>query len=98
MTDSPSPRELAAAEVARLVGVLSAAPQTGMVPELVELGGHLERAVRAFHMEAIRFRAYTMRRLIRQHAAELPAEAPALMESITAALETAGFHTKSVSA
>lgn len=98
MTDSLSPRELAAAEVARLVVVLSAAPQTGMVPELVELGGHLERAVRAFHMEAIRFRAYTMRRLIKQHAAELPAEAPALMESITAALETAGFHTKSVSA
>lgn len=97
MADTPSPRELAAAEVARLVVVLSAAPQHGMVPELVELGGHLERAVRAFHMEAIRFRAYTMRRLIKQHAAELPAEAPALMESITAALEMAGFHTKSAS-
>jgi hypothetical protein len=98
MTDALSPRELAAAEVVRLVGVLQSAPQDGVVPELVELGGHLERAVRAFHMEAIRFRAYTMRRLIKQHATELPAEAPARMESITAALETAGFHTKSVTA
>jgi hypothetical protein len=97
MPDSLSPRELAAAEVAGLVSILNAVPQTGIVPELVELGGHLERAVRAFHMEAIRFRAYTMRRLIKQHAAELPTEAPALMEGITAALETAGFHTKSVS-
>jgi len=98
MTATPTPRETAAQEVARLSTLLSQQPPLGVVPELVELAGHLERAVRAFHMEAIRFRAYTMSRLIKQHAADLPAEVPVLMEGITTALENAGFQTKSVSA
>ena len=96
MTVAPTPREAAALEVARLVDLLATLPASGVVPELIELGGHLERAVRAFHMEAIRFRAFTMSRLIKQHIADLPPDVPALMESITAALEAAGFHTKSV--
>jgi len=98
MTADLSPRERAAQESARLLATLSALPQQGVVPELVTLCGHLERAVRAFHMEAIRFRSFTMRRLIKQHEQELPAEVPAAMESIVAALEAAGFQTKSVSA
>jgi hypothetical protein len=98
MTATPTPRDAAAREVARLVTLLNEQPPLGVVPQLVELGGHLERAIRAFHMEAIRFRAYTMSRLIKQHAAELPAEVPALMEGVTTALEDAGFQTKSVSA
>lgn len=96
MTAQPSAREHAANEVARLTARCAALPQQGVVPELVVLGGHLERAVRAFHMEAIRFRAFTMRRLIKQHADELPPEVPAAMESISTALEAAGFQTKSV--
>jgi hypothetical protein len=98
MTATPTPRDAAAREVTRLVTLLSEQPPLGVIPQLVELGGHLERAIRAFHMEAIRFRAYTMSRLIKQHAAELPAEVPALMEGVTTALEDAGFQTKSVSA
>lgn len=98
MTNTAASREHAAQEVARLTALLEQQPATGVLPELVELGGHLERAIRAFHMEAIRFRAYTMSRLIKQHAAELPAEVPAAMESIRAALEAAGFQTRSVSA
>lgn len=98
MTAQTSPREIAAEQVAQLTALLSAQPQAGIVPDLVELGGHLERAIRAFHMEAIRFRAFSMRRLIKLHAAELPADVPATMEAIVAALENAGFHTRSVSA
>ncbi len=98
MTPTPTSREQAVAEVARLVAFLADLPPQGVVPELSELGGHLERAVRAFHMEAIRFRAYTMSRLIKLHAAELPADVPVLMESITKALDAAGFQTRSVSA
>jgi hypothetical protein len=98
MTAAPSSRDTAAQEVARLDSLLNAQPPLGVIPELAELAGHLERAIRAFHMEAIRFRAYTMSRLIKQHADALPAEVPALMEAITTALENAGFQTKSVSA
>ena len=98
MTAAPSSRDTAAQEVARLVSLLNAQPPLGVIPELAELAGHLERAIRAFHMEAIRFRAYTMSRLIKQHAEAMPAEVPALMEAITTALEHAGIQTNSVSA
>lgn len=97
MTD-PTPRERAAQLVDDLVAELSAAPQEGVVPELVDLGGHLARAIRAFHMEAIRFRAYTMSRLVKQHATELPKDVHSRMEQIRGALEDAGFQTRSVSA
>jgi hypothetical protein len=66
------------------------------VRELMELIGHLERAVQTFHMEAIRFRMYTMgRRLTRTP--ELPAEIGARFEQVRESLEAAGFHTRSVS-
>jgi hypothetical protein len=97
MTDRAAHREVAAQEVARLTAQLAALPQEGVVAELVELGGHLERAIRAFHMEAIRFRAYSMRRLIKLNADALPADVQAAMDRIVAALEAAGFQTRSVS-
>lgn len=99
MSAPTSPRELAAHEVARLVARLTELSATVPVaPTLIDLGGHLERAILAFHMEAIRFRAYTMSRLIKQQADALPADVPAMMEAVTAALEAAGFQTRSVSA
>jgi hypothetical protein len=96
MTDV-SPRERAAQQVRQLVSRLQTVPQTPVVTELAGLGVHLERAVLAFHMEAIRFRAFTMRRLVKQHAADLPEGALAQMDQIEAALEAAGFQTRSVS-
>lgn len=98
MSTTPSPREQAAQDAGALVAYLRAATQTPLTAELVDLGEHLERAVTAFHMEAIRFRAFTMSRLIKQHQAELPADVPARMDAILHHLEAAGFHTRSVSA
>lgn len=95
---SQTPREKAAQDAAALVAALRAVPQSPITTQLVELGEHLERAVRAFHMEAIRFRAFTMSRLIKQHAGELPDDIPGRMEAILHDLEAAGFQTKSVSA
>ena len=95
---TPTPRETAAQDAAALVAVLRGLPPTPLTSELIELGEHLERAVVAFHMEAIRFRAFTMSRLIKQHQADLPSEIPARMEAILHHLEAAGFHTRSVSA
>jgi hypothetical protein len=93
-----TPREKAALDAGALVASLRTAPQTPVVVQLVDLGEHLERAVRAFHMEAIRFRAYTMSRLIKQHQDELPADIPGRMETILHDLEAAGFQTRSVTA
>ena len=98
VTTTLTPREKAAQDAGALVAALRAVPQTPVVGQLVELGEHLERAVRAFHMEAIRFRAFTMSRLIKQHHAELPEDVPARMDTILHDLEAAGFQTKSVSA
>ena len=98
VTTSQSPREKAAQDAAALVAYLRTVPQSPVVTQLVELGEHLERAVKAFHMEAIRFRAFTMNRLIKEHAAALPGEVAARMEAILHDLEDAGFQTRSVGA
>ncbi len=95
---SQSPREKAAQDAAALVAYLRTLTDPPVVSQLVELGEHLERAVKAFHMEAIRFRAFTMNRLIKEHAAALPAEVARRMEAILHHLEDAGFHTRSVGA
>jgi hypothetical protein len=95
---TPTPREKAAHDAAALVAVLRSQPETPLTTQLVDLGEHLERAVIAFHMEAIRFRAFTMSRLIKQHAAELTPDIPGRMDEILHDLEAAGFHTKSVTA
>jgi hypothetical protein len=97
-TSTLSPRERAAQDAAALVALLRTAPTTAVAAQLIDLGEHLERAIRAFHMEAIRFRAFTMSRLIKQHSADLPADVPARMEAILHDLEAAGFQTRSVTA
>lgn len=61
---------------------------------LVEECGHLVSAVRAFHMEAIRFRMYGLNRRMNSGGHTLPREAVALLDEARAALEAAGFATK----
>ena len=61
---------------------------------LVEECGHLVSAVRAFHMEAIRFRMYGLNRQMHSGGHTLPREAVALLDEARAALEAAGFATK----
>ena len=98
MTTPQTPRERAAQNAAALVAALRAHPASALTTQLIDLGGHLERAILAFHMEAIRFRAFTMSRLIKQHEAELPPDTARRMEAILQDLDAAGFHTRSVSA
>jgi hypothetical protein len=93
-----SPRDQAAQDAAALVAHLRTLAPGPVVTELAALGEHLERAIRAFHMEAIRFRAYTMSRLIKQHHDALPVEVQTRMDGILHSLEAAGFQTRSVTA
>jgi hypothetical protein len=98
VTNTPTPREKAAQHAAALVSYLRTVPSDTVAAELIDLGEHLERAIRAFHMEAIRFRAFTMSRLIKQHQDSLPSEVSAQMDVILQDLEAAGFQTRSVTA
>ena len=98
MTTTPSPRDKAAQDAAALVSYLRTTPSDAVITELIDLGEHLERAIKAFHMEAIRFRAFTMSRLIKQHHDTLPADVSGRMDAILQDLEAAGFQTRSVTA
>jgi hypothetical protein len=98
VTTTPTPREKAVQDAADLVSYLRTVPPDAVTAELIDLGEHLERAVRAFHMEAIRFRAFTMSRLIKQHHDALPAEVGRRMDAVLHDLEAAGFQTRSVTA
>jgi len=88
-------RQEAAARIADLVGLLKTSPAAPENARIVEESEALARAIDAFHMEGIRFRIYNVDRLLARHAATLPAEARALLESARHHLEAAGFHTRS---
>jgi hypothetical protein len=60
---------------------------------LMDEGEALRRAVAAFHLEAIRFRMYSVDRLLR--ASGDPAASRSLFDQLRQALEAAGFHTRS---
>jgi hypothetical protein len=68
-------------------------PASPVRDELIETGDALRRAVSAFHMEAIRFRMYSVDRLLRT-AGDDPSLRTAF-DDIRHALEAAGFHTRS---
>ena len=76
-----------------LLPALQALPANPTNAQLIEEGEALRRAVAAFHMEAIRFRMYSVDRLL--HQAGDPPEGRRLFEELRHALEAAGFHTRS---
>jgi hypothetical protein len=82
-------REAALAHVKKLRGQLAA----HQAPEAGELAEHLERAIQAFHLEAIRFRMYSLDRLLKS--ASLPAALTETFEQVRHELEAAGFATRS---
>ena len=82
----------AIARIDDLLAAIAALPASAAKDELVETTGALRRAVAAFHMEAIRFRMFTVDRLLKSTSA--PQCLP-LFEAVRHELETAGFHTRS---
>jgi hypothetical protein len=81
----------ALAKLDELLPALEAGPASAERAQLVAEAQALRRAVAAFHMEAIRFRMYSVDRLL--EAAD-PATR-ALFDDLRHALESAGFHTRS---
>ena len=86
-------REAAIAHVRRLLDLFREQPDPAAVASLIELAEHLERAVVAFHMEAIRFRMFSLDRALKS--AALPAAIGEAFDAIRHDLEAAGFHTRS---
>jgi hypothetical protein len=93
--DQQQHREAALSEVGTLLALLQQQKVSPEVAQLVELAEHLQRAVRSFHLEAIRFRMYSMDRSLTAAALQVPDSARGIFERIRRELEAAGFSTRS---
>ena len=76
-----------------LLPLLKTLPASGDQARLVEDSEALQRAVAAFHMEAIRFRMHRVDRALRLMGDDEASRRA--FEDVRQALETAGFHTRS---
>ena len=88
--------ERTASSLARLEVLLprlTALPAGQTRDQLVQEAEALQRAVAAFHMEAIRFRFFSVDRLLRSSGDESTARQA--FEDLRHELEAAGFHTRS---
>lgn len=82
----------ALAALDELLPLIQALPKDANSENLEESAAALRRAVAAFHMEAIRFRMYTVDRLLKLGGDD---RARAAFEHVRHELEQAGFHTRS---
>jgi len=88
-------RQQARARLADLVACLKRTEPVAGFDALVEEAKALDRAIDAYHMEAIRFRMFNVDRMLRLHPGGVPAEAVSLFGDVRRSLEAAGFHTRS---
>jgi len=88
---SVDPRLTALDRLRALRTRLQTPPGTVGVPKTGEDCHQLIRAVEAFHVEAIRFRMYGLRRKLTSDGADVPAEIIKMFEEAQDALEAAGF-------
>jgi len=86
----------ALAKLDALLPALKSLPAAEQQSELIEAAEALRRAVAAFHMEAIRFRMFSVDRLLKRTGDD--AGSRALFDELRHELEAAGFHTRSHSA
>ena len=91
---SDDDRERAVQHLQALQQVLKEAPNASEITSLGEECESLITAVKAFHMEAIRFRMYNIRRQLVSSEQVAPAQATELFGNAQDALEAAGFQTK----
>jgi hypothetical protein len=94
-TEQQQHRQAALGEVASLLALLKEQKTSPELAHLVELAEHLQRAVQAFHLEAIRFRMYSLDRALTAAAPQVPDTARTIFERIRHELEAAGFSTRS---
>ena len=92
-------RQQARAGLAALVAGIKTLPEIEgrdtLIEALVQEIEALDRAIGAFHMEAIRFRMYTVDRRLQRLSGGTPETLRRTFNEVRAALEAAGFHTRS---
>lgn len=95
MTTSTDPRKAAESCIQELIAIVQPQPASDARTALLEECEALARAVAAFHMEGIRFRAFNVDRLLQKGAVELPPAAGDAFARMRRHLDDAGFHTRS---
>ncbi|RZP30104.1 hypothetical protein EVA25_00210 [bacterium] len=91
---SEDDRARAVQHLEELLKVLKNSENATEITPLAEECESLITAVKAFHMEAIRFRMYNLRRQLTGDEQLVPSEATELFSNAQEALEAAGFQTK----
>ena len=95
MSTSPDPRKAAEQSLQTLVAAVQAQPPGDTQEAFLAECAALAVAIRAFHMEAIRFRMFNVDRTIARGGVTLTDAARAAFADVRRHLEAAGFHTRS---
>lgn len=95
MTNTAESKKTAEARIQELIACVQQQPDSDARRELLEECEALGRAVAAFHLEGIRFRAYNVGRLLQKNTVPLPPAAAEAFNDMRRHLEEAGFHTRS---
>src|SRR5690349_4432764 len=95
MTTNTDHRKAADDNLQTLIASVESQPQSATRDTFLEECGALRVAIRAFHMEGIRFRMYNVDRLITRGELPVSDDARRAFAEVRAQLEAAGFHTRS---
>ena len=95
MTSSGDHRQNAENRINDLIEIVKQQPAGAARDTLLEECEALSRAIRAFHMEGIRFRSFNVDRLLHRAEIPLPDTAGQAFAEMRRSLEDAGFHTRS---
>ncbi|MBA2305165.1 MAG: hypothetical protein H0W08_21400 [Acidobacteria bacterium] len=95
MTTPANPRKAAQERVTELIDFVQQQPASDERATLLNECEALARAIGAFHMEGIRFRAFNVDRLLQKGAPPLPPAASEAFAQMRRHLDEAGFHTRS---
>jgi hypothetical protein len=95
MTTSIDHRKAAEERLQALVTLVEAGPRTDSVASFLDECASLAVAIRAFHMEAIRFRMFNVDRMLNKGAVSVDEAGRAAFADVRRHLEAAGFHTRS---
>ena len=92
---STDPRQAAEESLQTLIASVQSQPENQASEAFLEECAALRVAIRAFHMEGIRFRMYNVDRMITRETVALSPDARAAFGEVRRQLEAAGFHTRS---
>jgi hypothetical protein len=95
MSTNPDPRKAAEESLQVLVAAVQAQPPSETREAFLSECAALAVAIRAFHMEGIRFRMFNVDRTIARGAVPFTDAERAAFADVRRHLEAAGFHTRS---